>query len=239
MRVQLLSHTENPEKVVAIAAKTCYYPGTTEHLWGTSEETQEDFIQKLRGMGHCYDEKTEVLTSKGFLSWKEVTKDTELAVIDPKTRAFIGFEKPKMLFQKEVDEQLITISCRDISLAVTTGHRLYASLSSSVKKRIRPEFSFYVTSEVFSKPMRMSKIAVNLLEGIGSTDGIYALYGFFIGDGHAVRGNRISFHLKKERKISYLINLAVELGLLILVTVSFILLTPVTAGESTFTKATS
>ena len=52
LRVQLLSCTENPEKVIAVAAKTCYYPGTTEHLWQTSEETQEDFIQKLRGMGH-------------------------------------------------------------------------------------------------------------------------------------------------------------------------------------------
>ena len=52
LKVQLLSHTENPEKVVAVAAKTCYYPGTTEHLWDTSEETQEDFIQKLRDMGH-------------------------------------------------------------------------------------------------------------------------------------------------------------------------------------------
>lgn len=52
MKVQLLSNTENPEKVIAIAAKTCYYPGTTEHLWQNSDKNQSEFIQKLRDMGH-------------------------------------------------------------------------------------------------------------------------------------------------------------------------------------------
>jgi thymidylate synthase (FAD) len=51
MKVNLLSYTENPEKIVAVAAKTCYSPGTTELLWKSSTEIT-DFITKLRTMRH-------------------------------------------------------------------------------------------------------------------------------------------------------------------------------------------
>jgi|WetSurMetagenome_2_1015567.scaffolds.fasta_scaffold92874_1 thymidylate synthase (FAD) len=51
MKVQLLSSTMQPEKVVATAAKTCYSPGTTEMLW-KNECKYEEFIQNLRSMGH-------------------------------------------------------------------------------------------------------------------------------------------------------------------------------------------
>lgn len=51
LKVHLLSTTENPEKVIETAAKTCYSPGTTEHLWHTDGDCDE-FIQKLKKMNH-------------------------------------------------------------------------------------------------------------------------------------------------------------------------------------------
>jgi thymidylate synthase (FAD) len=51
LKVQLLDCTSNPEKVIATAAKTCYSPGTTEHLWNTNGD-YEAFIEKLRKMHH-------------------------------------------------------------------------------------------------------------------------------------------------------------------------------------------
>ncbi len=51
LKVQLLDCTSNPEKVIATAAKTCYSPGTTEHLWNTDGD-YEQFIAKLRKMHH-------------------------------------------------------------------------------------------------------------------------------------------------------------------------------------------
>lgn len=51
LRVQLLDNTGNPTKVIATAAKTCYSPGTTEHLWKT-DGNEEEFIRKLRKMHH-------------------------------------------------------------------------------------------------------------------------------------------------------------------------------------------
>ena len=51
MKAHLLSTTENPEKVIATAAKTCYSPGTTEYLWNADGDF-EQFISKLRKLHH-------------------------------------------------------------------------------------------------------------------------------------------------------------------------------------------
>jgi thymidylate synthase (FAD) len=51
MKVQLLSWTYDPEKVIATAAKVCYAPGTTEDVWNNSFDYPA-FIEKLRNMGH-------------------------------------------------------------------------------------------------------------------------------------------------------------------------------------------
>jgi thymidylate synthase (FAD) len=51
MKVQLLSNTAKPEKVIATAAKVCYSPGTTAEVWDAGFSIPE-FIDKLISMGH-------------------------------------------------------------------------------------------------------------------------------------------------------------------------------------------
>lgn len=55
MNVTLISNTENPLRVIATAAKTCYAPGTVAKMWESlegSEEEQSLFVAKLQSMGH-------------------------------------------------------------------------------------------------------------------------------------------------------------------------------------------
>jgi len=55
LEVTLLSYTENPEKIIATAAKTCYSPGTTATNWHKAlqdDGSEEEFVQKLRDMDH-------------------------------------------------------------------------------------------------------------------------------------------------------------------------------------------
>ncbi|TYO94656.1 FAD-dependent thymidylate synthase [Desulfallas thermosapovorans] len=53
LRVELLQYTENPEQLVALAAKLCYSPSGMEELQrGVSQRDQAHFISKLSGMGH-------------------------------------------------------------------------------------------------------------------------------------------------------------------------------------------
>jgi thymidylate synthase (FAD) len=52
-KVVLLRHTEQPEQVVALAAKLCYSPATIGDLLGRiQEKEQQAFVQRLAEMGH-------------------------------------------------------------------------------------------------------------------------------------------------------------------------------------------
>jgi len=52
MLVQLLTHTPNPEQVVAAAARLCYSDASIEQLLGQSPEQSSKLLQKILGLGH-------------------------------------------------------------------------------------------------------------------------------------------------------------------------------------------
>ncbi len=52
MRVQLLTHTPEPEKVVAAAARLCYSASSIEELMGRERSEQESLLQKILELGH-------------------------------------------------------------------------------------------------------------------------------------------------------------------------------------------
>ncbi|MEG0179316.1 MAG: FAD-dependent thymidylate synthase, partial [Oscillospiraceae bacterium] len=53
MKVKLLSYTQNPEKIVAAAAKLCYSKVSIDELLdGLTEEKSKEFVNMLSTMGH-------------------------------------------------------------------------------------------------------------------------------------------------------------------------------------------
>ncbi len=53
MKVKLIAHTEQPETVVAAAAKLCYSNVNIDNLLdGLDEDKSRDFLQKLASLGH-------------------------------------------------------------------------------------------------------------------------------------------------------------------------------------------
>lgn len=53
LKVKLLAHTENPERIIATAAKLCYSSSDIEHIHeGLDEEKTASFIQRLMDLGH-------------------------------------------------------------------------------------------------------------------------------------------------------------------------------------------
>jgi thymidylate synthase (FAD) len=52
MLVQLLSHTPNPEQVVAAAARLCYSDSSIEQLLGQDSEQAAKLLQKILQLGH-------------------------------------------------------------------------------------------------------------------------------------------------------------------------------------------
>lgn len=53
LKVKLLAHTAEPERIVATAAKLCYSSSDIEHIHeGLDKEKTEKFIQRLMDLGH-------------------------------------------------------------------------------------------------------------------------------------------------------------------------------------------
>ena len=53
MKVQLIAHSPDPDKIIAAAAKLCYSAvGTDEILEGLTPEKTEKFIDMLSSLGH-------------------------------------------------------------------------------------------------------------------------------------------------------------------------------------------
>jgi thymidylate synthase (FAD) len=52
MRVQLLTHTPEPEKVVAAAARLCYSASSIKNLLGREQSEQEMLLRKILDLGH-------------------------------------------------------------------------------------------------------------------------------------------------------------------------------------------
>jgi thymidylate synthase (FAD) len=52
MLVQLLTHTPNPEQIVAAAARLCYSDSSIDHLLGQASEQVAKLLQKIIGLGH-------------------------------------------------------------------------------------------------------------------------------------------------------------------------------------------
>ena len=89
--------------------------------------------------------------------WSEVNYDTNLAVIDPKNRAFKGFEKPKALIQYLYKGQMIHFNTKDVDLMITPEHKLYCSLNSTAYKRTHPEFELIPANKIIGKSSTYKK----------------------------------------------------------------------------------
>jgi thymidylate synthase (FAD) len=185
-----------------------------------TDEQNAKLIKYLVEHKHCYDGETEVLTSKGFIKWQDIIGNELFATVNPVTRIFNNFEKCSEFIKKDIDENVVVFKTQGVNLKVTENHSLYCSFNSTQEKRKTPNYQLAVGGllfpdgkKVYQKPMRMIKSAIN--DKTGGNPQQFSLYGFFIGDGNCTieSKNRISFHLKKERKIKYLKEIANNLQL--------------------------
>ena len=218
LKVKILAHTPNPEEVIAQSAKLCYSKvGVDEIMEKLTPEKIESFVEMLGNIGHCYDDKTEVLTNSGFKLWKDVNENDLIATFNPEDKTFNGFEKPiRLIVQDKENEEMILFNHKRGNLLITKGHKLYCSISNSEYKRIHPSFQLIEADKVlptgkkvYESPIRMTTCAENINNEIKKEDSWYRLFGFFIGDGYVYKtatenAKGIQFHLKKKRKVKYL-----------------------------------
>jgi DNA-directed RNA polymerase beta subunit/DNA-directed RNA polymerase beta' subunit/intein/homing endonuclease len=96
----------------------------------------------------CYDEKTEVLTSRGWKPIAEVTVDDEVCCLD---NGRIVYSNPTETFSYETGGDMYRIESQQLDLFVTLDHQMY------VRRRNRENFELIPARDVIGKRVRYSK----------------------------------------------------------------------------------
>ena len=144
MKVTLITHTPEPEKLVATAAKLCYSSSDIETMSeGLTEEKIKSFLDMLVGMGHesplehvtftfgiegvsrsCYDDKTKVLTDKGWKFFKDVDIENDLICSMTDDRR-IEYIKAVDKIEYQYDGIMDFYKSSQIDLMVTPNHNMW------------------------------------------------------------------------------------------------------------------
>ena len=215
---EILSQENNLEgiyKQIEIAGRTCYKSQDK-----ITEDSSIKFVQMLIDRGHCYTGESEVLTTNGWIKWKNYVKES-VAVVNLDL-TFKGFEKPKRVLKHEYSGNFYIYP--ELGLEVTDGHHMYGMFANNSKERssaFTPKLfnvgETYKDANKREKTLgeRFFRSATNCIFNISEEEinPYYELIGFWVGDGCVDSSkSRLKFHLKKERKIKYLESIIIKLG---------------------------
>ena len=201
----------NPTIYSASCNKKELSPLTYATLKSVKSETES--LKKLGVnkilVDECFAGDTEILTTNGFVKFKDLIGDETVAQYD---KGEISFVKPKRFIKKEHHGDMISLKIRDkINVLVTPGHEfIFYNKTSGFKKERICDASFHGR-----KMMPVSGLSI--VDDNGELSALERLYIAVQADGsiHKVYGSyvTISFSFKKERKIDRLIELCKESGL--------------------------
>lgn len=104
-------------------------------------EGQEGLQDLLNWLYNCYDNKTEVLTSNGWVPLPELTADHKVATVSSESKE-LWFEKPKQIFKYDYTGELICLESKQMDVRVTPNHKLW------VKNRKGKEWGFLEANQV-------------------------------------------------------------------------------------------
>lgn len=144
MKVTLLTHTPDPEKLVATAAKLCYSDSDVDHLQeNLTDEKVESFLNMLMNIGHespiehasftfaiegisraCYDKDTMVLTNNGWKLFKDVDIHNDLICSMTDNRE-IEYVKAVDKIEYVYDGLMDVYKSSQIDLVVTPNHNMW------------------------------------------------------------------------------------------------------------------
>ena len=165
----------------------------------------------------CYDENTEVLTSKGWKLFKHLTFDDLVAQVH-NDRSVTYVNPTEIVEYDVVDKGMVKFENRNININVTDNHRMiYRTAKYDDRKVATGGYS-----EVMAKDFVPSRTKIMDFGGfkVGSVSELTPMQRFLIAvsaDGHILENktceNNVTFTLKKPRKIERLKEILKDLGI--------------------------
>ena len=89
-----------------------------------------DHHHDQKGIVHCLDEKTRVLTKNGFKGVYELSVDDEVATLNPNTKE-LEYQKPSTITKRYHCGDMIHVDKRGLDMLVTDEHRVYTMVGKN------------------------------------------------------------------------------------------------------------
>ena len=146
--------------------------------------------------GHCFDTETEILTTNGWITYNNITLDTEVATMNLDSK-LMEYQKVNSIHTYDDYTELQHVKCKGIDIMTTDKHgMIYKSYRhGTIHKCEMSEFITKKEVEIF-----------NSCEGYNQTIGLFEdkylyLAAWIVSDG-SITQKAIKFHFNKERKIN-------------------------------------
>ena len=163
--------------------------------------------RKVQG---CFDEKTEILTEKGWKYFKDLSKEDKVAQVSKD--GFLSYVKPLDIIVYENNGELIRIKHRHVDLLVNPSHRLYFSprywvYSKDGKRRWNPSnqkrFKILSAAEAFGKVGHFKREIK--WKGKKENPDWFEFLGFWFAEGGVYANSRDGYRLQisQKTKIDY------------------------------------
>lgn len=164
----------------------------------------------------CYDNRTEVLSTKGWVNWSEVAESDELAAFDLATET-VKFETPSAVHSFPYEGDMYHVEGQAIDLMVTPNHNMVVKTGKNGGSWT--PLTLLEAGKVYNKSVAYVKAGeleptqrVPVANPFGVEPIAFSRFvGFFLGDGHAPidTANVVTFHLHRSRKVEFLNSIGV------------------------------
>ncbi len=196
--IRVIDYMGNDQSIVD-AARISYGKGTT------SKSDDKGLINYLMRHHHCYHKSMEVLTADGWKKWSDCNQEEEFIVPNPKTKKLTIEKLPVKKFYYK--DEMYCFKNNRMSYSVTNGHKML------FKQKYSESFESYKVEDMSKWGHFEPHTSYSLDSDLSTSNKELEFSAFYLGDGSKYCKNKVSFHLKKKRKIDYLKNLLDEIGL--------------------------
>jgi DNA-directed RNA polymerase beta subunit len=177
------------------------------------------FYQRLKHMTtdkiHCYDKETDILTDKGWINFKDLTKEYKVATIVDEA---LVYQNPIEIQSKEFSGKMYKVKSNQVDLLVTDNHRMYISNRADPKYRLELASYVYHKRYYYKKDVNKwnpdiqncpDELVVSDDEIVGflfpnsekvvNIDSWLTFFGIWMAEGCSTTGNRTCFAADKPK----------------------------------------
>lgn len=151
-------------------------------------------IGAVDGNHECFDDKTELLTSRGYINQEEI-KNNEIVLTKNIKTGLLEWQKIKKIHRYNFNGEINNIKSKLLDLSITDDHRMI----------LRNQYGKYRISELSKEKKSVTRKYIPVsglldLEGINKTNDEIAISAWFLAEGwYHTKYNYIRFAQRKEK----------------------------------------